>query len=214
MAELLLLLFAIVVAWLVLLSAAVGLGLWALGRHNRVSAAHPTPAPLSWVWSPSSPARLHRRLRTAAGWVEPPPGEHGHDHLRDRLVTQAVTLDHQVVRASGAPRRQRRPLLRDLRGEVAEVERLAVRVHGLSRPADAAASGWSGTEPTVAQHLADLRHHLDLLDAAHAELTDVERFAGLGDPPDLPVTERRTAPVTPAVVDVEGREDQPRPATG
>ena len=213
MAEALVVVFAIVVAWLVLLTVAVGLGLWALGRHNRVSTAHPTAAPLSWLWSPSTPARLHRRLRTAAAWVEPTPTGTAHDHLRERLVGQALALDLALVRASGAPRRQRRPIVRRLGGEVAEVERLAVRVHGLTRPGDVAATGWPSADPTVAEHLADLRHHLDLLDAAHAELSDVERHAGLGDPPDLPEAEpavRRT------VIDATAADAAPtsQPATG
>ena len=213
MAEALVVVFAIVVAWLVLLTVAVGLGLWALGRHNRVSTAHPTAAPLTWLWSPSTTARLHRRLRTAASWVEPAPTTTAHDHLRERLVGQALALDLALVRASGAPRRHRRPIVRRLGGEVAEVERLAVRVHGLTRPGDVAATGWPSADPTVADHLADLRHHLDLLDAAHDELSDVERLAGLGDPPDLPDHE---PVVRAAVIDVAARDAAPRaqPTTG
>lgn len=216
----------LVVAWLVLLSVAVGLGLWALTRHNRVSHEHATAAPLSWVVSPARPARMHRRLRTAVGWVERPlPGEPAsqHDHLRTKLVDQAVALDLQLVRAARAPRRHRRATVRQLSGGVTEVERLAVRVHGLTRPVGVPLSGMPAASPSVQQNLADLRHHLDLLDAAHRELTDVERNAGLGPAPDLPVDDRlgqeldpraaptRTAPVDATRSTATSPEPAPRP---
>lgn len=218
--ELLLLILVLLVAWLVLLSAAVGLGLWALGRHNRISTEHPSAAPLSWVWSPTKPARMHRRLRTAVGWVEKPlPGDPAtqHDHLRTKLVDQAVALDLQLVRIAHAPRSHRRAALRQLSPGITEVERLAVRVHGMTRPAGVPLSGMPTATPSVQEHLADLRHHLDLLDVAHAELADVERHAGLGPAPDLPVDhdlaprivparEQPAAATRPTVIDTRGEE--------
>jgi hypothetical protein len=173
------------VVWVLVLTTAVAVGLWALGRHNRVVTSQPTAAPLSWLWSPAQPARLHRRLRTAAGWVDGDPSP-ARDHLRTSLVDQAVALDLQVVRAAQAPRRHRRPLVREAAAQVTEVERLAARIHGLASPAAGTQGTRPAADPTVAEHLRRLREHVELLEAANVELADIERHAGLGDAPDLP----------------------------
>lgn len=220
------------VVWVLLLTAVVALGLWALGRHNRVVTSQPTAAPLSWLWSPTQPARLHRRLRTAAGWVDVDAAP-ARDHLRSNLLDQAVALDLQVVRAAKAPRHHRRPLVREAAAQVTEVERLAARIHGLASPTAGAVGTRPGPDPTVAEHLRRLREHVELLEEATVELSDIERHAGLGDAPDLPVAsappptapagERTSARATVAkpsaprrpdgVIDTTA-EDQPRPATG
>ena len=203
--EVLVFLAILAVVWMLVLTAAVGASFWVLSRHNRVSAEHPTAAPLAWVLSPSSAARLHRRLRTAVGWVDqssPAPGRpEATDDLQRRLVEEAVAVDAHLVRAARAPRSHRRGLLRQTRDQVTEVERLAVRVHRLQRPPTVPSTGRPAPSPDVAANLADLRQHLDLLDAAHAELEDLERHAGLGDAPEMPTPRqaaRAHAPATPA----------------
>lgn len=176
---------ALLLVWLVVLTTGISLGLWALTRHNRVSAEHPSAAPLSWVFSPRRVARLHRRLRGTVAWVQGDIAPNEFDHLRRQLVEQAVRLDLELTRAASAPKRKRRQEVRRLTGGVTELERLAVRVHAMTRPAGTPLSGMLPVDPTVEEHLQDLRTHLDLLDAARAELADIERQVGLGGLPAI-----------------------------
>jgi len=187
----------LLVVWLLVLSAMVGTGLWALGRHNRVSPAKGGSAPIPWLWSPTSSARLHRRLRTAVSWVERPGVAGAHDAARDGLVDQAVRLDAALVNLSRAPRRHTKPQRNAIRRDVTELERLAVRLHAMRRPADVPTTGWTTGH---GDPLADLRLHIELLEHAHDELADVERHAGLRDAPAMPdpvIATSRPAPARP-----------------
>lgn len=175
---------AFLVTWIALLTLAFAVLRWRLERANRVSPAMRSPAPLLWLWWPSHPARLHRRLRTATAHVRLAPAHKRHgpslsvDELRRELEYQAVELDHHVVAAARHPRPHRQALLRQLEGQVSEVERLSVRLSRLSRPAGTPASGWDAGPPEV---LARISHQLDLLDQAQAELAEIERATGLVD---------------------------------
>lgn len=195
-----------VVLWLVVLSAGLAFCLWLLGRHNRIRADRPTLAPLTWVWSPSRGARLHRRLRAAAGWVDGDP-DSAHDHLRTMLVDQAVELDRYVVTAGRAPRSHRRPMLADASRRVAELERLSVRVHALTDPTAGNRITRYGPTPAVAENLERLREHLDLLEEANSEL------AALEDLPDLDVSGRPSRTRSPeGARHVEPRHVEATPA--
>ncbi len=186
MGELVIALTILVVVWLAVLTAAVGYLAWRLQRANRVHPAHRTPAPLPWLWSPTQPARLHRRLRTAvqATTATAPTrsADRGPstsvDELRGELEHHAVQLDQQVVVASRQPKPYRRDALHDLRLQVAQLEQLSVRLSGLRRPDGTPVSGWDETTPEA---LARIAGHLDLFDEANRELTEIERGAGLDD---------------------------------
>lgn len=182
----LLALMIVFVTWMVLLAAAVATLRWTLRRSNRVDPAQPTAAPLAWLWSPSEPARLHRRLRTAVRASQPlaPTRRSGRgaslpvDELRRDLARQAAALDDRVVIASRQPRPVRRSTLYELRAQVASLEQLAARIAGLHDPGGGPAGGWDES-PDAA--IARIGHQLDLLEDAHEELAELERAAGLDE---------------------------------
>lgn len=167
-----------------------------LHRRNRVAPDVETAAPLTWLSSPAHAARLHRRLRAAVAPIHVPakrrPAEADRRaELCRILVSEAVEIDHHLVLAARQPAARRREMLRALEVQVAEVERLALRLGRMRRvlvPTDAFDP--TGGDPAV---LADLRRELDLLDEAHAELLDIERANGLLDPTPL----LRDAPPAP-----------------
>ena len=123
---------AFLVTWVAIVALAAVILRWRLQKANRVSPAVRTPAPIHWMWSPREPARLHRRLRTATRDIHLAPSRRSRDvpslsvdDLRRELEYQAVELDHHLVAAARHPRAQRRALLWQLQGQVAEVERLS-----------------------------------------------------------------------------------------
>jgi len=186
MRDILLFLAAFVATWVVLLTVAVIVLRWRLQRRNRVSPAMKSPAPVSWLWLPSRPARMHRRLQGAVVEIHLSPARRSKptpssvDELRRDLEYQAVELDHHLVVAARHPRRRRRELLSTLDQQVSEVESLSVRLSRMSRPPGSVASGWdlASQPPEV---LARMAHQLDLLEQASEELAEVERAAGLVD---------------------------------
>ena len=177
---------AFLATWVVLLAVVITILRWRLHRRNRVSPAVKSPAPLTWLWVPTRPARLHRRLRGAVADIHLAPSRRPHsgpnlsvDELRRELEYQAVELDHHLVIAARHPRRQRKTFIRSLDEKVGEVELLSVRLSRLSgRPEDTPSSGWDRQVPEV---LAQIGQQLDLLDVAQEELTAIERAAGLVD---------------------------------
>ncbi len=188
MREVVLWLLAFLATWIVLLVVVATILRWRLHRRNRVSPAVRSPAPVTWLWAPTAPARLHRRLQGAVAEIHLAPSHTGQaigaasvDDLRRELEYQAVELDHHLVIAARHPRGQRRSLVRSLGEQVEEVEQLSVRLSRLSaRPEGTPSSGWEATRqpPEV---LAAIARQLDLLDEAQAELTAIERAAGLVD---------------------------------
>jgi hypothetical protein len=205
--DLVLWLLAFLATWIVLLVVVGTLARWRLQRRNRVSPAVRSPAPITWLWSPRPPARMHRRLQHAVADIQLAPSRRSRqsgpasvDDMRRELEYQAVELDHHLVIAARHPRRQRRHLVRSLDEQVTDVEQLSVRLSRLSaRPPGTPASGWDVTRqpPEV---LADIGRQLDLLDAAQDELTAIERAAGLVDVDALlaPTTKSVAGPlVTP-----------------
>lgn len=171
MSNTLVVLLTVVVVWLLLLSAGVAASIWALRRSNRVVPGEPTAAPVLWLWSPSRPARLHRRLRTLAAWVSTAPPS-THREAWDRLLAEAVSLDREAAIAARAPHRVRGDGLRDLARQVHQLERLAARLRKLDGPATTAPAG-SGHEPTGG--LVELQQHVESLESAHGELDALER---------------------------------------
>jgi hypothetical protein len=210
MRDVLLWVLAFVATWIVLLVVVATLLRWRFERRNRVSPAVRSPAPVSWLWSPRSTARLHRRLQAAVADIQLAPSRRSHhagpasvDDLRRELEYQAVELDHHLVIVARHPRRRRHSLVQALDGQVTEIESLSVRLSRLSaRPEGTPASGWDVTRqpPEV---LSEIARQLDLLDAAQEELTAIERAAGLIDVDEAggvpsPTTDPAGAPtVTP-----------------
>jgi uncharacterized membrane protein len=206
MRDVLIWILAFLVTWIVLLVVVATLLRWRLHRRNRVSPAVRSPAPLTWLWSPRPPARLHRRLQGAVADIHLAPSRRSPhrsdasvDDLRRELEYQAVELDHHLVIATRHPRRERRSILRSLDQQVADVEELSARLSRLrSRPEGTPASGWDAVRqpPEV---LSDIAHQLDLLDAAQEELTAIERAAGLVDGADgLALAEHDEDPSPPS----------------
>jgi hypothetical protein len=176
---------AFFVTWIAILTLALVMLRWRLHRRNRVSPAMKSPAPLVWLWAPTHPARLHRRLRGATADIHLSPSRRRRDatnlsvdDLRRELEYQAVELDHHVITAARHPRPHRRQLLRQLEAQVAEIERLSIRLSRLSRPSGTPSSGWNEGPPEVLERIS---RQLDMLDEAQAELTEIERAAGLVD---------------------------------
>lgn len=188
--------FAFLAAWAAIMAVGFIVLRWRLQRANRVSPAVRSPAPTRWLWAPGRPARLHRRLRVATREIQLAPASRHRpvdrlsvDDLRRELEAQAVEIDHHVVVAARHPRPYRRALLRQLDGQVSQVEHLSLRLSTLSRLPGTPASGWDQAEPPEA--LGRITAQLDALDAAKAELEQIERAAGLVDADAL------LAPISP-----------------
>lgn len=217
MRDVLLFALALLTTWIVLLTLAVLVLRSRLQKRNRVSPAVRTPAPLTWLVSPSQTARLHRRLRNAMVDVHLAPSRRSRpatecsiDEFRRELELQAIELDHHLVVAARHPRSQRRVLLDPLQSQVAQVEQLSIRLSRMQRPDGSLDSGWDlhAQPPEV---MARIGHQLDLLDAASDELAQIERAAGLvdvetlllqGSPTPAPMEARLVAPFasSPAAV--------------
>jgi hypothetical protein len=187
--QILFVLMALFVTWIVLFGLGMTIMRWRLSRSNRVSPAIKSPAPLRWLWSPTRAARLHRRPGAAVALIHLAPSRRVRDsqapslsvdELRRELEYQAVELDQHLVVAAHHPRSHRRGLLRSLDLQVVEIENLAVRLSSMVRPEGAPASGWARPEATP-EALERIGTQLDLLDAAQNELSQIERASGLVD---------------------------------
>jgi hypothetical protein len=172
---------AVAVATLVVMITAA-IGCWLLARRfvraNRVVPDRRSPAPLTWLWSWGTPARLHRRLRRAVQVVTyvmapfrlPPRGQRRPAPPADlvgianELVMRAADLDDRLVVASGLAAGWRGRLLREIGAGVNEVE---ASVSHLERVAIAwhAEFGAAGTAEPL-----DLRSRLGALESALAEI--------------------------------------------
>ena len=143
------LLFVILVVPVLLLVSAAFLATASLRRANRLLPGRPaTSPPLRWLWSPSSAAFLHRRLRSVCqliGSLASPPSPSrrwrrpkavpvdGIAQLAQEVLQEAVVLDRQVVSAhSQAPGALRAQAMADLDFQVRGVEDAARRVHLLA----------------------------------------------------------------------------------
>lgn len=147
-------------------------------RRNRVSPDVRSDAPLRWMATAGTGARLHRRLRTAVQVARrsadaAPAAAHLADLTTD-LEREAVTLDTHVVMASGMRGPEARARMRALAGQVRRVEQLASQISLLSAQAQAplVAGGHSSA-------LDDLARQLDHLEEARLEVQEVERATGV-----------------------------------
>ncbi len=153
---------------------------WRLGRRNRVTPDRPSNAPLSWLWSGSRAARLHRRLQraVATAWLRPGGQRRRRrqdaselDQLAAAVGAQAAGIDHLLVVAAGARGRARHAALSAAEAQVVQVEQLARRVAVL------ASQHQPGLE---SRSLAQVRERIEALESARADLARIE--AALRDP--------------------------------
>jgi hypothetical protein len=163
------------------------LGVRSLRRRNRVSPKQATDAPIIWLSAPSRPARLHRRLRAAAAVArmiserstgEPAPSPTA--GLAREIEAEALSIDRQLPLVARLAPRERTAALRQLSGQVNQVERLVSRLSLLD--ADGRAPTRLGTEGSAMEELA---RQLDTLEAARAELRTIDADAGLESRPGL-----------------------------
>lgn len=164
----------------VALGALVAAVLWLRGlrRSNRVVPDVPTAAPLTWLATPTSGARLHRRLRAAvlvarasAEAAETAPHLAG---IVDELEAEAVALDQHVVIASRLSGSQGRARMRELATQVGRVEQVASQVSTIA--AQTQAPIITRGQPAA---LDDLALQLENLAEARREVIDVEAAAGV-----------------------------------
>lgn len=138
------------------------------GRHDRVT------APLHWLYGPGEPPRLHRRLlnavaagRRAAAVIDGrrlTPSTIS--SLVDELEAQAGVVDDGLILASRLATVPRQRLLSELRPGVAEVEEVAERLVRMATDVEQAG------RPSLP--LARLHEHLDAIEHAHRELSDIQ----------------------------------------
>ena len=167
------LIFEVLLAMAVLSGGTCLAGIFWLRRRNRVCPGVATDAPLLWLISPRRAASGHRRLRrsvlaarAALGAYE---GRGGAGTDIGSVVTElgrhAARIDAELVVVARCPAGQRRRVERALLQEVRDVEQLAVRL----------VASLVETSPAP---IADMGHRLsdrlDALEAAHAELAEIE----------------------------------------
>lgn len=172
MGDILLFVAAVTATVVLLTGAAAAVVLWRLRRRNRVHAAAPAVAPLSWLVSPGRPARLHRRLQGAARTAQHRPGRGRRrrtsaapgDELLDQLLDAAVALDRQLVVAARAPWSVRPGLLAAAERQVVRLEVLAGRLAVLA----------SSEAVPASARLGELEERLDALEVARQEIAQLE----------------------------------------
>ncbi len=130
---------------------------WRLHRRNRVHPKVPSPAPLTWLVSPTAPARLHRRLQTTVRVAS----IHAPRKPLSDVALQAIELDRRVVLIAKQPYGARGSLLRDLIQETDELDRLALAVN---RPFDSIAVGDPADRLTT---LAEARAEVEEIDKTY-----------------------------------------------
>jgi hypothetical protein len=172
-----------IVLVLAALGVAFGVFSWQLQRRNRVDPHTETLAPLLWLWSPTQPARMHRRLQRAAVPLrvidaqdgtapprrrtrrsttpEPPVGSAA--GLRRSVMAQAVELDRQVAITARQPRPVRRQALRALGAQVTTLEATTARLVRLHVQASAPPAGPRPAPASPPEVLGSVNDHLDLL---------------------------------------------------
>lgn len=155
-------------------------------RLHRVDPSVATDAPMTWLVDPRLPARLHRRLARVGTVATVVVDEHTAKGRRGRradptplAVTarqvreHAVGLDLRVARLAVLTPSARRQPMAELVAAVAEVEVAAARLAGLSTQVSAPRR-LAGADPVT-----EIGRQLDHLSAAHHELDDIDRAAGL-----------------------------------
>ena len=169
MGDVLLAIVGVLLVWAV----ASAIGLWwtlrSLRRANRVTPDATHQVPVHWLVAPSRPARLHRRLRNLASWASQQPAGQN-DTTWAQIVHEVVTTDARLTTATRANGRARPGELDEIAATVTRLEDLAVRLRNIER-----AAGGDPDAPPPSDALELLEHRIDHLEAAHADLADLER---------------------------------------
>jgi hypothetical protein len=151
----------------------VGYAVHRVRRRNRVVPSVRTTAPLNWLWSWRTSARLHRHLaRTVSAMRACITGSReqlGLMTMVKELEAHACAIDAQLVAVDRSPQPTRNRLLRELYAEVRQVDAVAERIIRMGR-------AWAGAEPSV-RALAGVGERLDALEAAMADLARLDRTA-------------------------------------
>jgi hypothetical protein len=145
-----------------------------LERGNRVSPSVHSNVPLHWRSSYRAAPRMHRHLqRTVAGvrTCLQQDEDLGLADLVGELERAACAIDDQLAIAGRMPQPTRRRLLRELKAETGELDRMAERVVRLRR-------AWSGAVPS-ARSLAPVAERIDALEAALRDVARLDRVSGL-----------------------------------
>jgi hypothetical protein len=145
-----------------------------LERGNRVSPSMHSNVPLRWRGSYRAAPRMHRHLqRTVAGvrTCLQQDADLGLADLVTELERAACAIDDQLAIAGRMPQPTRHRLLRELRAETVELDRMAERVVRLRR-------AWSGAVPS-ARSLAPVAERIDALEAALRDVARLDRVSGL-----------------------------------
>ena len=130
-----------VVVVMVLVGVLFGVFSWQLARSNRVVADAPTTAPILWLWSPTQPARLHRRLRSAVRPLPlPATGRRGRGDAAPARPAGRADADR------GLPGRRRRPRARP--GRRGSRDRSVAATCTRSRPRSSRSSACRCVSPT------------------------------------------------------------------
>jgi hypothetical protein len=142
-------------------------------RGNRVSPSVHSNVPLHWRGSYRLAPRMHRHLQRTVGGVRScaPGDDLGLADLVHEIEQAACAIDDQLAIVGRMPQPTRRRLLRELRAEVSELDRMAERVIRLRR-------AWSGAVPS-ARSLAPVAERIDALVAALRDLPRLDRVSGL-----------------------------------
>jgi hypothetical protein len=127
-----------------------------------------THAPTAWLASPSTSARLHRRLRVAAASARASSSlDRGLDPLAHAVVAEALALEPRIIAVRGTGRAGL-PARRAVAGQVDELESAARRLSTLARRPSPVPGGGERIQERVTA-----------LELARQELDDIDLDAGL-----------------------------------
>lgn len=142
-----------------------------LRRRNRVVPYAATSVPLTWLASPATPARLHRRLRDAVAIASgTPSGLDGLGQVRADVAERARQLDQRLTTVARSRGSRRRALIAEVAEETDQLEDIAHRIDHLASRGDRQVIG-PGAQPEVER----LAEQLTTYESAAEELAAIER---------------------------------------
>lgn len=171
--------FLLFLALLLLVLVAVTIGLIVLAiygvkRSNRISPKSATPAPTTWLASPSAAARLHRRLKAATRRAQAIAKRSGRgtevQRLAAELEHESLVIGDELAVVASAPAPHRRAQLAAIEPRVRQVESLAQRLAVAANPPQTTPG--LVPEPEGLDRLAEA---LDAMEAARQEVDQAER---------------------------------------
>jgi hypothetical protein len=160
----------VLLVWLVLTTVAVIAAVVWMRRANRVVPGVRGTAPVTWLVSPSRPARLHRQLRTIGRWATA-PADRTHAELWEDLLRELVATDRRVVAAARANPRVRMSRLDEVAQQVDRLDEIAARL----RQIDEARTWPSEATTATSDALEVLERRMGNIEQAHRDLLDMER---------------------------------------